>query len=487
MRAALPLLACLLLLASCAEEEYVVKPGKLSWQIALLTPDQNPEAAFGISYEINLFYNIADKGPYAWSTSAGSLPPGLTLEASTTQYSRLYGTPTMAGQFGFTITIDSDVGPVEFTRSVSVLPAGSLFITTTAPGFGTAGVAYGQNVVATGGSGTGYTWSVVTGSLPSGLAIDARDSTLNWGGFNAAGNVSQSLGGGKLSQVSGMVASHSQAGVFWVHDEDASFYAIDASGNVLQEFTLNTTAQDIEDIAIGPGNMLYLADMGDPASNRTDCRIYRVSEPAVPGTPGSPITVTHDEFWFEYPGGSQDCGTLLVDWNTDMLFLVECVDTPNPRIHRFDTPLDTAWTSANPHLLTQMTSSGSFDATITGGDTSADGRRMILRGFSTAREYALSAGSGFNMIFSEAGNAVTVPGGQQHEAICYSGDGSQLFTTTELAGQANAPIHFANAAADNGYTTISGVPIAVGTSTFLVRVMDSAGNVAYRQLTITIS
>jgi hypothetical protein len=487
MRAALPLLACLLLLASCFEEEYVVKPGKLSWQIALLTPDQNPEAAVGIPYDINLFYNIADKGPYTWSISAGSLPPGLTLEPSTTQYSRLFGTPTMAGNFGFTVSIDSDVGPVDFVRHMNVLPAGSLIITTTTLGLGSAGVAYGQNVSATGGSGTGYTWTVVTGSLPSGLAIDPRDTTLNWGSFNTSSNVSQALGGGKLSQVSGMVASPGQPGVFWVHDENASFYAIDAAGNVLQEFALNTTALDIEDIAVGPGNMLYLADMGDPAENRTDCRIYRVTEPTVPVTPGSVITVAHDEFWFVYPGGSQDCGTLLVDWDNDMLFVVECVDTTTPRIHRFDTPLDPNWTSTNPTLLTQMTASGTFDATITGGDTSADGRRMILRSFSTAREYALPAGAGFNMIFSEAGSAVTVPGGQQHEAICYSADGAQLFTTTELGGQSAAPIHFGNAAADNGYTTISGTPLNVGTSTFLVRVTDSAGNTAYRQLTISIS
>jgi hypothetical protein len=487
MRAAIPLLACLVLLTSCFEEKQVVKPGKLTWQIALLTPDQPPETAVGIPYDVNLHYSIADEGPYTWSVTAGSLPPGLVLEPSTTQDSRLYGTPTTAGQFGFTISIDSDVGPVEFVRGVSVLPAGSLTITTTTLGFGSAGIAYGQNVEATGGSGTGYTWSISAGSLPSGLTIDPRDSTLSWGSFSASGNVSQALGGGKLSQVSGMVASHSQPGVFWVHDEDAFFYAIDAAGNVLQEFALNATAQDIEDIAIGPGNVLYLADVGDPGQARTDCRIYRVAEPTVPASPGSVVTVAHDEFWFEYPGGSQDSGTLLVDWNTDMLFLVECVDTPNPRIHRFDTPLDTAWISGNPHLLTQMTSTGSFDATITGGDTSADGRRMILRSFASAREYALPASSGFNMIFSEAGNAVTVPGGQQHEAICYSDNGAQLFTTTELGTQANAPIHFANAAADNGYTTISGTPVSVGTSTFLVRVTDSAGNVAFRQLTISIN
>jgi hypothetical protein len=243
---------------------------------------------------------------------------------------------------------------------------------------------------------------------------------------------------------------------------------------------------DIEAIALGPGNMLYLADVGDNAGTRSDYRLYRVTEPQVPGTPGAPVTVAHDEFWFTYPGGSQDCGTLLMDWANDQLFLVETVDTSTPRIHRFNTPLDPLWTQANPVQLTQMTSTGTFDTTITGGNTSVDGRRMILRGFNSAREYALPAGAGFNLIFSQQGSAVSVPGGQQHEAICYGTYGDELLTTTELAGQASAPIHISSAAPDNGYTTISGVPTATGTSTFIVRVTDSAGNTAYAQLTITI-
>ncbi|MGA8273578.1 MAG: family 43 glycosylhydrolase [Candidatus Sulfotelmatobacter sp.] len=52
-------------------------------------------------------------------------------------------------------------------------PSGSepLTVTTTSLVGGTATVAYSVTLAATGGSGTGYTWTVTTGSLPAGLAL----------------------------------------------------------------------------------------------------------------------------------------------------------------------------------------------------------------------------------------------------------------------------------------------------------------------------
>ncbi|MCB9895557.1 MAG: hypothetical protein H6839_14005 [Planctomycetes bacterium] len=374
------------------------------------------------------------------------------------------------------------------------LPAGTLQITTTSLANGMNGVAYGENVYATGGTGVGYTWSISGGSLNAGLTLDFRDVPLSWGAFTATGAIDQSLGGGKLSEVSGIVASASQPGVFCVHDDSGagpSFYAIDAAGNYLQEYTITAGAQDWEDIAIGPGpggvDYLYLADVGDNSVSRTNYRIYRVTEPTVPGTPQAPINAAHDEFWFTYPGGSQNCETMLVDWTTGTPYLVEKVGTGAPQVHKFPMPLNTAWTSGSPVTLIQVTAAGTFDATLTGGDSSRDGRRVILRGYSSAREYAVPAGGTFDNLFNQAGSAVTVPGGQQYEAICYSDDGTKLYTATEIAGQASAPIQVADAVADNGYTTISGTPSTAGGAAFTLKVMDSAGNSATRQFTLTVN
>ena len=67
--------------------------------------DRLPPATAGSDYRARLFA-AGGAGPNTWSVSAGSLPAGLTLNASTGEIS---GTPTTRGTFSFTITV-SDAG-----------------------------------------------------------------------------------------------------------------------------------------------------------------------------------------------------------------------------------------------------------------------------------------------------------------------------------------------------------------------------------------
>jgi len=80
------------------------------------------------------------------------------------------GTPTAAGTLSFTIRV-SDRGGVSVTQSFSLTISAALAITTSPPlPSGTAGVPYSQMLGASGGT-PPYTWSLVTGSLPAGLAL----------------------------------------------------------------------------------------------------------------------------------------------------------------------------------------------------------------------------------------------------------------------------------------------------------------------------
>lgn len=113
-------------------------------------------------------------GQYSWTLASGNfLPPGLSL----TTGGLLAGTPTGPGQFNFTVDI-VDSTPVTPRRAkgyftLSIYPAGQyppLSITTNGD-FGTRVLGVIQNeLAATGGAG-GYTWSHVSGTLPTGLAI----------------------------------------------------------------------------------------------------------------------------------------------------------------------------------------------------------------------------------------------------------------------------------------------------------------------------
>ncbi|MCM2270910.1 MAG: putative Ig domain-containing protein [Thermoanaerobaculia bacterium] len=56
--------------------------------------------------------------PYAWSLASGSLPPGLTLAAST---GRISGKPTTAGTWGFTVRVTDSRSPAQSaTRALSI-------------------------------------------------------------------------------------------------------------------------------------------------------------------------------------------------------------------------------------------------------------------------------------------------------------------------------------------------------------------------------
>ncbi len=81
------------------------------------SPSQLPSGTRGQSYAVGVF---ADGGtaPYSWTRTAGSLPPGLNLQASP---GRISGTPTTAGTFSFTLRVaDSGGQSLSGTFSITI-------------------------------------------------------------------------------------------------------------------------------------------------------------------------------------------------------------------------------------------------------------------------------------------------------------------------------------------------------------------------------
>lgn len=113
--------------------------------------------------------------PYGWSLSAGSLPPGLSLNQST---GAITGTPTTAGSVNFTAQV-SDTAKTTASRAFSLtIDAPALLITTTSLPNGTVGTAYSQTLAASGGT-TPYSWSLSVGSLPRGLSLNSASGTIS--------------------------------------------------------------------------------------------------------------------------------------------------------------------------------------------------------------------------------------------------------------------------------------------------------------------
>jgi hypothetical protein len=115
--------------------------------------------------------------PYSWSLVNGSVP-GLTFTTSANQ-GVLSGTPTATGNFTFTVQVTDSAGgraSGPFTVTVTV-PALSIVNGATLPS-GTVGVSYSQQFTAVGGT-PPYTWSLVSGSIPTGLDFNASQATLS--------------------------------------------------------------------------------------------------------------------------------------------------------------------------------------------------------------------------------------------------------------------------------------------------------------------
>ena len=150
-------------------------------------PPQFTSAAPPSSGMVGTAYNhtctAAGSSPITFTVSTGNLPTGLILGAGGV----ISGTPGATGTFSGTITAANGILPnatQDFSITIAPAPVPPTITTVRPLPAGTVGAAYTQSLSATAGT-TPYTWTVSTGSLPSGLFWDNGTIT---GTPNAAGN-----------------------------------------------------------------------------------------------------------------------------------------------------------------------------------------------------------------------------------------------------------------------------------------------------------
>ena len=137
-------------------------------QPPLVTTTSLPGATSGTAYSATIQAS-GGTTPYSWSVSAGALPAGLNLGASTGVIS---GTPTTAGTASFTVQVKDSLNKTAtkaLTITVAAAPQPPSVTTTSLPS-GTTGTSYSTTLQASGGT-TPYSWSLSAGSLPAGLSL----------------------------------------------------------------------------------------------------------------------------------------------------------------------------------------------------------------------------------------------------------------------------------------------------------------------------
>ena len=144
-----------------------------------VTTTSLPSGVIGAAYSGATLQATGGITPYTWAVTTGSLPAGLSLNASTGAIS---GTPTgnVTGTINFTVTVtDSESPKKTASANLSItITATTLKVTTTSLPVGSIGTAYSQTLAATGGI-TPYTWAVTVGSLPAGLTLNAATGVIS--------------------------------------------------------------------------------------------------------------------------------------------------------------------------------------------------------------------------------------------------------------------------------------------------------------------
>ena len=128
--------------------------------------------------------------PQEWTVSSGSIPPGLTFSSNGTAGAGISGIPTQAGNFTFYITVhnpykesppgtvvcNGDYSDKKFT--IPIVPGvPKLTVGPESTAAGTTGAPYSLQMTAT--VPDSKTWSISSGALPPGLAIDPSTGLIS--------------------------------------------------------------------------------------------------------------------------------------------------------------------------------------------------------------------------------------------------------------------------------------------------------------------
>ena len=142
-----------------------------------ITSTSFPSGTVGVTYPSQTLSASGGVPPYSFSVSSG-LPPGLAISQNGTVYS-IVGTPTTAGTFSFNLSVFDNVeNSASVTVSITIFSSGGgPAINTTSLPNGILNQSYSAQLICT--NCVGYTWSISSGTLPTGLSLDGGSGIIS--------------------------------------------------------------------------------------------------------------------------------------------------------------------------------------------------------------------------------------------------------------------------------------------------------------------
>ena len=131
----------------------------------------------GTTYTLLLSASGGDGGPYSWTMAGGTLPPGLSLDASNGTVS---GTPTASGSYTFTVAVTDGAGRLASLTVTIVVSAGpSSQAAADVNEQAQSGSPFSGTLPPPGPGNGNYRWSISSGALPAGLVLDPATGTVS--------------------------------------------------------------------------------------------------------------------------------------------------------------------------------------------------------------------------------------------------------------------------------------------------------------------
>lgn len=278
-------------------------------------------------------------------------------------------------------------------------------------------------------------------SSQTGNDNSAKKKATRWGNPEIVGTIKTD----EITESSGLVASRCQPNVFWTHNDsgDGAFiFALNDAGEKLGTFKVeNAKNRDWEDIGIfkteGGECFLYLGDIGNNVRVRDESVIYRVKEPTVTEkdktSDRKKPSKTEDaqKIKFEYPDIRHDAETLFVHPQTGDIYVLTKRLSGASGVYKLSKNYDVRKT--NPlEKIADFTVPAIPNGFLTGGDVSADGKRVVVCDYFAAYEIALpEAATNFDEIWKQKPILIQTGKREQGEAVGYAPDGETIFLTSE--------------------------------------------------------
>jgi hypothetical protein len=242
----------------------------------------------------------------------------------------------------------------------------------------------------------------------------------------------------EATEISGLVASPTQPGVLWAHNDSgdrARIFALRSDGSLIASLDVpGAEATDWEDIAVGPGGDLLLGDIGDNRSVRKGIDIYRVREPRLAGGPTTTAAATR--LRLTYPDGAHDAETLLADPRTgEIVVVTKRLDGRSGvyvvRAPARDKPAEAVLRRAGSLRL-------GLAGLATAGDVSGDGRTIAIRTYTALYAWTRKPGASLASTLARKPCVGSVQLGRegQGESLALGQDGRSFFTLAEGANAA---------------------------------------------------